>query len=461
MILRVCGKERRTLNVQPLYEYQQAAIDFLLHRLYDQDQGGAALWLDPGLGKTRITLEALSFLHAVGVATKTLIVAPLRVCELVWPQEVEKWEIPLTIGSIHSKRRLDTSLTLVNPESMHKIEPGQFDCLVVDESTKFKTWSTKRMKLMRKLLPTFAKRILLSGTPAANSLADLHAQMFCVDFGDALGRNVTVFRAMYMRQVKKLNWNQWEIRKDKEEQIMDLIAPLCLRMSAEDYLDMPELVTNRVMCRLPADAMREYKRLKAELLAQLETGDVLAMNAASAYGKMRQLANGQLYDSERSVHFAHDRKLAALGDLRDELGGKPLLVFFQFKHDAAAILGRHKDAVVLAGGTKRDEAKEIVDAWNDGSISMLLIQPQSASHGLNLQYGPCADVAWYGLHASPEVVDQANRRLYRNGQKNRQIRVHRLLCEDTLEITMEERLAGKYRTQEEFFKALLRHARNG
>lgn len=350
-------------------------------------------------------------------------------------------------------------LELLNYESLHKALPyaGRWDAIVLDESTKIKSWGAKRTKALRKLLPSFKKRIILTGTPAANSLADLFAQIFMLDDGESLGRNVTVFRAMYMERGGYLG-RQWVFRRDMEETLLTRVASLVVRGDANAYLDMPMLLTHAIWCDMPAEAMREYKRLKAELLAELETGDILAMNAGSAFAKMRQLANGAVYDSERNVHRAHDAKLDALVDLVEELGGKPVMVFYQFQHDAARILQRYPKAAILSGSTPEAEATRIVAQWNAGEIALLAIQPQSASHGLNLQYGPCADVVWYGLHASPEVVDQANRRVYRQGQKNRQIRIHRLLCRDTLEFEMGERLDGKYKTQAEFLGALKRHA---
>lgn len=445
--------------IPPPHDYQLTAEQFMLDRLYVKGEKGVGLFLDPGLGKTRITLNTLSFLHDAGEFKRALIVAPLRVCNLVWPEEIEKWKIPLTCSTRGSSSASRCTLNLINPESIHKIEPGQHDLLVVDESTRFKTWTTKRMKALRKLLPHLQKRIILTGTPAANSLADLHAQLFILDDGESLGRNVTVFRSRFM---ERGGWQgrQWLFREEMAQEIYDRIAPLVLRMDAETYLDMPQLVTNDVWCELPQAAKREYKRLKEELLAQLESADILALNAASAYTKMKQLTGGAVYDSERTVHDAHSAKLEALDDLIDELGGKPLLTFFQFRHEAERIVERHKDAVILWGGTKVNEAATIVQQWNAGEIRNLLIQPQSASHGLNLQYGPCADVAWYGLGDSAEVYDQAVRRVYRQGQQAKQIRVHRLLCRQTVDDIISNRLAGKFKTQESFFNALKKHARS-
>jgi SNF2 family DNA or RNA helicase len=196
------------------------------------------------------------------------------------------------------------------------------------------------------------------------------------------------------------------------------------------------------------------------LLAQLETGNILAMNAASAYMKCRQFANGAAYDEDRNVHEIHSLKLDALDELIDELSGKPLLAFFQFSHDAARIKKRHPDARVLSGKTPKADALKSIAQWNRGEIPLFLIQIAAGSHGLNLQHGPCADVAYFGLTDSFEKYDQSFRRVYRSGQKSKQVRVHRLLCRGSVDDIMAARVEGKHKTQEEFFQALLRHARS-
>jgi len=346
----------------------------------------------------------------------------------------------------------------------------------VDESTAFKNWTGSkgkrkknpqrkvnrrgsRMPNLRKLLPTMKKRIILTGTPAANSLSDIFAQIYILDDGLTLGKNLTVFRSRFCT---KGGWmgRQWMFRPEMEEELYRAVSPLVIRAGAEDYLDMPELVTHNMYCRMPEDAKREYARLKRDLLAQLESGDILAMNAASAYMKMKQAANGAVYDEQRNVHEWHTAKLDMHDELIEELAGKPLLTFFQFKHDAVRIKKRHPKAEILSGKTKPSEVEGLLRRWNAGDIRLFLVQPQAASHGLNLQSGPCADIAWFGIGDSPEVYDQAVRRIYRQGQKNRQVRVHRLLCEGTVDGIIKERLEGKFRIQNEFFKALIAHAKS-
>lgn len=460
-----------------LHDYQKQALDFCMQRLFVDDELGAGLFLDPGLGKTLITLALLEFLRDMGEIDSALVIAPLRVCRLVWGQEIKKWGFDFTtnllcgrVAPVMSKRLGRTIpgpalrekrafIDLINPESVHHLlEHGdRWDMVVVDESTKFKNWSAKRMKAFRKLLKNFLKRLILTGTPAPNSLADLHSQVYILDGGVALGRNVTVFRSLYMQQG---GWQgrQWMLRDGQEQKIHTAVAPLCLRLDAETCLDMPELVVNDIECELPSRCIRQYKVLKKQLLAELASGSILAQNAASAYMKMRQFANGRMFDENRNVHFVHDAKLDMFVDLVDELGGKSVLCFYQFWHDLGALLKKFPKASVMNGQTKKTDEKTI-DDWNAGKIHVLLAQNQSISHGLNMQ-GCSADMIYYGMNDQLEVYDQSFRRRYRQGVKGKQVRIHRLLTKGTVDKTIRDRIMGKFKTQREFLDGLKKHARS-
>lgn len=445
-----------------LYDYQQTALDFCMKRLYTEGKLGAGLFLDPGLGKTLITLALMERLRDLGEVQNVLLVAPLRVCKLVWGQEIAKWGFDFDTNMLCQRVKAGLKQTafidLMNPESLHHLEKEchRWDMIVIDESTKFKNWSSKRTRMLRKMIPNFDKRLELTGTPAPNSLADLHAQMYMLDNGEALGRNVTVFRSIYMRQG---GWQgrQWMLRENQQDAIQEKVAPICLRLDAETCLDMPELVVNDVYCELPPKCVTQYKQLKKELLAQLETGNILAQNAASAYMKMKQFANGRMYDSERKVHLVHTEKQEMLYDLVDELGGKPVLLFYQFAHDLEAIKKKYPKAPVLNGKTTSAEAEKMVKDFNDGKVRVFPVQVQAASHGLNLQ-NACNDVIYYGLNDSLEIYDQSFRRVYRNGVTGYQVRIHRLLTRGTVDEVILSRLQCKDQTQRQFLNALKSHA---
>jgi len=453
------------MKMKPHY-YQMEAYNFALQRLYVQDQAGAGLFLDPGLGKTLITLMLLECLRDMGEIESVLVVAPLRVCRLVWEQEIEKAGFDFTTNILCQRvkpalKNKGAFIELINPESLHHLigECGRWDMIAVDESTKFKTWTSKRMRSLRKMLPNFKKRLILTGTPASNSLADLHGQVFILDGGAALGKNVTVFRSLYMQQG---GWQgrQWALRDNQEAKIHEQVAPLCLRLDAETCLDMPDKVVHDVECQMPPACVPKYKQLQRDLLAQLETKDILAMNQASAYMKMRQFANGQMYDAEREVHFVHKEKLDALEEVVDELNGKPVLVFYQFGHDSCAILKKYPKAPVLNGKTKPAAANKMLADWNAGKTHVFLVQNQAASHGLNMQ-GAGNDVVYYGLGDSLEVYEQSYRRIYRQGVKGSEVRIHRLLMLGTVDMIVRDRLELKDQTQQQFLTCLKNHAREG
>jgi len=449
-----------------LHSYQQKAVDWMLRRLFVKDEQGVGLFADPGLGKTLMTLTLLQQLKDLGVIDKVLVVAPLRVCKLVWGQEVTKWGFKLTTNMLCQKvkaglKKPVADIEIINPESLHLLADHchRWDVLICDESTKFKNWTSKRMKALRKMIPEFKKRVILTGTPTPNSLADLHAQVFILDEGKALGKNITVFRSLYCYNT---GWQgrKWEIKSDLTDRIQAQVAPLCLRLDASTCLDMPTLVLNDIICELPVQLFPVYKQLKRDLLAQLESGDVLAQNAASAYMKMRQFANGRMYDENREVHHIHDVKLEALSDLIEELYGKPLLIFYHFGHDLEALKSKFPKISALNGKTKAKDADKLLEDWNAGKLPLLACQIKAGSHGLNMQ-GCSNHVAYYGLGDSLEDYEQSYRRVYRQGVIGKQVTVHRLLMEKTVDEVIQSRLECKDQSQKSFLNKLLQHAKEG
>lgn len=461
--------------------YQIDGNEFVMRRLYDEDQKGAGLLWDPGLGKTGCALHAVQMMFELGAIQRALVIAPKRVCQMTWPEEIREWDVPLRYNVLCGRvrtalRETYAPIEIINGESLHLLQDqgGRWDLVVVDESYKFKSWSgsyskrkgkgprprRSRMPNLRKMLPHIKKRIIMTGDPAAYSLGDLFSQIFILDDGEALGKNVTVFRARFMEQ-GGYQGREWRFRPEMEDELLELIAPMVMRLDAASNLDMPELQVNTIKCNLPDSCRREYNRLKRDLLAELETGNVLAQNSASAYMKMRQFANGAVFDENRKVHHVHDEKLEAIADFYEELGRKrPFLLFYQFDHDQQRLRKRFKEVRVLRGGTSDDEAARLINAWNEGDLPFLAIQNQAGSHGLNLQKGPCADVGYMGLTTIADVHSQSVRRVYRQGQKNKIVCEHRFLTAGTVEDTIAERLDGRLKTQADFLDALKKHARS-
>jgi len=457
---------------KPLHHYQEDVAYWVLDRVFVKQEKGAGIFLDPGLGKTRTTLSVLNYLFQLGSIRRALIIGPLRPIYTVWPTEIKRWGFPQSYtilhGNTHKGLLQDSEIELLNYDSLHKVEDlkGRWDVIVLDESTYVKNWSTKRTKSVKKLIKSIPIRLILTGTPAANSLADLHSQLFVVDDGESLGSTAYWFRSRFCQQAGFKGW-KWKVRDDMASKIKKAIEDRVICLKAEDYLDMPDLVLNDIWSRLSPKEAAQYRKLKRELYAELKDGDVLAGSAAAAYGKCRQFANGQVYTGEgedRVTLTAHKHKVAALLEVYEELAGKPLLVFYSYKHDLAAIqngIGSDKPfakSPVIQGGMKPEAVQKILDKWNAGGYRSILCQWQAASHGLNMQ-GACNDIACFGLIDSLETFEQAYRRVYRQGVTGRQVRIHRLLVEDTVDEVMRDRLAGKYDTQAAFLGALKRHAK--
>lgn len=455
------------------HTYQQTAIDFLLTRLYLDDEPGAGLFLDPGLGKTSITLETLWQMRRRHAFKKALIVAPLRVCYSVWPKEIAKWGYPLRSVIVHGDAKArqnalykNADIYLINPEGLLWLARQydtrlrcrmQFDWLVVDESTKFKNWSARRTRAIHRLCKGFKKRLILTGTPAPKSYEDLVAQTFIIDEGKALGDEIGKFRNAYCAR-GGYEGRGFNVLENRYPEIEQRIAPMILTMRCEDHLDMPRRLDHFIEVELPPKIRKAYDEIEAQLFALLESGERLeASNAGHKYSLCRQIANGGAYEDDilfggrRTIH-AHDAKTEALVDLADELNGKPLLVAYQFDHDADRLSKAFPDAPVIRGGLSPKKSDAILERWNKGDLQVLLVQPQALSHGANMQFGG-SDLAWYGHTDQLEVFQQFNARLWRQGQAAA-VRFHHVQAARTVDLAVWDRLQSKDETQEGLLTAL-------
>lgn len=457
------------LNLHP---YQKRGVDLILDRFFLEGKSGFGLLLDPGLGKTAITLSAIRDLRGLGEVRKTLIVAPLRVVYSVWPREVSKWGFRCRVSIVHGtpKQRTaalqaDADLYLINPESIPWLEKTfnleGFELIVLDESTKFKSWTAKRTKSLRRLLKTnpAIRRLILTGTPVPNTLADLFPQVYALDDGETLGKSLTFFRTRYMRQ-GGFKGHEWIFREEMRGVFEEQIAPLVLRLAAKDHLQLPPILYNPVWVDLQPEPFAKYRQMERELFVLLDSGeDLLASSAGAAYAACRQLANGGIYEylptDERITHHVHDQKVDALEDVVEELSGKPILVAYQFWHDLERILRRFPGSPAINGKTPAKEADAIVDRWNAKQIPILLVQPQSLSHGVNLQGGG-NDVAWFGLTDQLEIYLQLNCRLHRQGVEGT-VRIHHLLTANTVDEAIHDRLKSKDRSQQALLESLAKY----
>jgi SNF2 family DNA or RNA helicase len=464
--------------------YQKKGIKFLL------THGAAALLLDPGMGKTAVVLKALDALNKAKTNRKTLVIAPLRVCQLVWPEEPKEWEDlkHIRVGLLHGPKKQevldnvdDYDLLVINPEGLEWLIHGgrahngntaidmtrwrgfKFDTLVIDELTKFKHAKGVRFKMLKKVLPSFIRRWGLTGTPAPNGLMDLFGQMYVLDLGNALGQYITHYRTRYFTALDRNGWN-WAIRPGGAEEIYEAIRPLAMRASAEDHLELPEIMPLKILIDLPAKVRKLYDTLEDELLAMMEDQQLVAGNSAAASTKCRQIANGAVYvdddlasrvqGKKRQVMPLHDLKMDALAELVDELSGAPVLVAYEFNHDEARLRKKFPDAVFMSDATNKEKAMVIEKAWNNNEIAMLCGHPASMGHGLNFQKGSAQHVIWFSMFWDLELYDQFIKRIRRQGNKAKRVFVHHIIARDTIDVTVFHVQRAKTRTQTALLDAL-------
>lgn len=444
------------------HAYQKRAIRLMI------GQACAGLFLDPGLGKTSISLAAFKLLGSQGYVKGALVIAPLRAVYNVWPNEAQKWEDfrELSVGKLHGHDKdevlaTDHHLYAINPEGVPwlvdkllamKKEDWPFDMLIVDESTKFKDSQTQRFKAMRKIIHLFKRRYILTGTPTPNGLLDLFGQIYLLDLGHALGRYVTHYRNEYFISSGYGGYT-WTPRFDAMDRISERVAPLTLRMTREEYLQLPDLVPQMVWLDLPPGARKTYKELEEQFITELGDDVVIAPSAAAAGVKCRQVLNGAIYiNPNKDWKLIHDVKLDALSDLVEELSGQPLLVLYEFQHDRERILKKFPDCAVL-GGQSMAKDQAVIGKFNRGEIKMVVGHPASMGHALNLQ-GECAHICLFGLTWNFEHYDQAIQRVWRQGNKAQRVIVYHLCINDSLDEVVVQTIYSKDRTQAQFMRQL-------
>lgn len=414
------------------HEYQEYAKEFIVSRKV------SALFLDCGLGKTVITLTAIwELLLDYFEIRKVIILAPLRVSRDTWRGELEKWdhlsgiEMSLVLGSEKERRSAlnrRANVYVINRENVEWLVENyrwDFDMVVIDELSSFKSHKAKRFKALKKVRPMVKWMVGLTGTPAPNGLVDLWAEIGILDMGQRLGRFIGGYRERFFVPDKRSREMvfSYKPREGAEEAIYGLISDICISMKAVDYLEMPECIYNRVEVAMNEKEMKLYGQLEKNMLLPFAEGDIDAVNAAALSGKLLQMANGAVYDENGNVKHIHDRKLEALEDLVEAANGKPVLIAYWYQHDLDRIK-RRTGAVAL-------DTAEDMQRWNAGEIPVAVIHPASAGHGLNLQAGG-STLIWFGLTWSLELYQQTNARLWRQGQKETVV-IHHLVTKDTLD----------------------------
>ena len=437
------------------HEYQEYATKFI------EDNEESAVFLECGLGKSVITLTAIKNLMARGDVNRVLVVAPLRVGKTTWPEEIGKWDhlggltYAVAIGSVAERLnalKAQADITIINRENVEWLidksgMPFDYDMLVIDELSSFKSFKAKRFKALLKVRPKITRVVGLTGTPSSNGLMDLWAEFRLLDLGERLGRYITRYRLAYFTPDKRNAQVVFSYKPlpGAEERIYDKIDDITISMRASDYLKLPSLVMNTVVVEMGEKEKDIYDNLCDDMVVSLGESEIDAVNAASLSNKLLQMANGAVYGEEQSVHHIHDEKLNALEDLIESANGKPVLVAYWFKHDLARI--KAKFPFVREIKTDAD-----IRAWNRGEIEVGVIHPASAGHGLNLQTGG-STLIWFGLTWSLELYQQTNARLYRQGQKNTVV-IHHIVTKGTIDERVLKALEKKEKTQNSLIDAV-------
>lgn len=437
------------------HHYQSYAIDYI------ESHPISALLLDMGLGKTVITLTAIqNLLFDYFTVKKVLVIAPLRVARSTWPEELEKWShlrgltYSVVLGTPKERLaalRKQVDVYIINRENVTWLVeksgvPFDFDMVVIDELSSFKSHQSKRFKSLKAVRP-FVKRIVgLTGTPSSNGLMDLWAQFRLLDNGKRLGRFISHYRDLYFTPDKRNGMviYSYKPRPEAEEKIYQRIDDITVSMKAKDYLDMPDLLTHEVKVKLSDKERKLYDQLKQEMVVEVKDKAIDAINAASLSNKLLQMASGAVYDEDGQAIMIHERKLDVLEDLIESANGKPLLIAYWFKHDLKRIRERFDVRELKTSQDFKD--------WNDQKIPVALIHPASAGHGLNLQAGG-STLVWFSLTWSLELYQQTNARLYRQGQKET-VQIYHLVTEGTLDEDVLKALERKDKSQDSLLEAV-------
>nr|DAG64258.1 MAG TPA: Chromatin remodeling complex ATPase [Bacteriophage sp.] len=450
------------------HEYQSYCIQRIIN---DKAVG---LFLDMGLGKTVITLTAVNDLkYNRFEIQRCLVIAPKKVAEATWSKEAEKWDhlkhlrISKILGT-ESKRiravNTPADVYVINRENVpwlvdHYRNDWKFDMVVVDELSSFKSNKAKRFKCLTWVRPHIKKFVGLTGTPAPNGMMDLWAQVYLLDGGERLGKTITAYRqAYFIQNTHGGNFSTFEEKQEAAEEIRQRISDICISMKAEDYIKLPDRTDVVVPVELDSKARKMYDKFEKEMFLQIDEDNLDAGTAAVLSNKLLQMCNGAVY-GENNVVEIHNCKIEAFMELVEAAQGQPILVFYNFKHD----LDRLKLALAKTKLTIGElKSPKDIDRWNNKELNILFAHPASAAYGLNLQAGG-SHIVWFGLNWSLELYQQANARLYRQGQKDKVI-IHHLVVDDSTDELVMDALKEKSGTQEALLSALkakIKEVKNG
>lgn len=449
-----------TMNFEP-HAYQRAAIEWIIKK------EKCGLFLPMGLGKTVTTLSAINeLMYDAFEISKVLVIAPIRVAQSTWPDEISKWAhtksltYALILGDKQKRIQAlqeNVDIYMINRENVPWLveywqDDWPYDMVVIDELSSFKSPQSKRFKALRRVMPLVERFVGLTGTPTPKGLPDLWSQVYLMDQGKRLGKTLTIFRQRYLIPGRRNGHvvYDWELQPDAKRRITTAISDICMSLKTEDWLSLPKCRYLEHRVTLSQKTMEQYKHFEREKILELGKNEVITgANAGVVCGKLLQFTSGAVYDESHEAQLIHDTKINALEDLMESANKEPVMVFYYFKHDRDRILEKFKEQYNIRS---IDDAKDVKD-WNDGSIDMLLVHPASVGHGLNLQHGGSI-IVWFTLpNWNLELYQQANARLYRQGQKNA-VRIYHIIAEGTIDEDVMRSLDKKDTTQKNLIESL-------
>lgn len=451
------------LERKQMHDYQNRAVDHIINNEC------SALFLQMGLGKTVSTLTAIKELIDSCIISNVLIIAPKRVAEVTWKDEIANWKhlngltISVIAGTVKERREAmekradiytvgrDNIVWLIMEYGGIKLP---YDMVVIDELTSFKNHASKRFKALRKVRKFIPRVVGLTGTPSPNGLIDLFAQMYLIDQGQRLGKSITAYRDRFFKPDKRngdivYSYALKSPQEETEKQISDLISDITISMKADDYLKMPDRMSLYDYVELPPKVLAQYKEFEKEQVLELITSDtpLTAASSAALGNKLQQMAGGQVYDSDRKVIDVHDEKIEKLKEIVEASNGEPVLVAYAFKHEQARIM----DALKEFKPRKLETAQDIAD-WNEGKVPLMVAHPASIGHGINIQKGGHI-LVWFGMTWSLELYQQFNARLYRQGQM-KPVMIHHIVAKNTIDEKIIKALEDKKQTQDGLMQSI-------
>lgn len=441
--------------------YQKRGIQWIL------DHPSCGLFLPMGAGKTATTLMALDeLMNDRFEIERVLIIGPKRVIETTWPDEVQKWKqtrdfrVSVISGTVRKRTeavQANADIYLIGKENVVWLvdqvgRDWKWDMVVIDELSTFKNPQSKRFKALRSVIPAAKRFVGLTGTPTPKGLPDLWSQIYLMDRGERLGRTLGAFRSAYLKPGMMNGYTvySWNVQPGADKRIQAKIADICMSIDEKEYATLPDLQMIDWPVDLKGD-LKKYKAFKREMVLELGDDDqVLASNAGALLGKLLQYTSGQIYTDDHETATLNNHKLEALTELMESANHEPLLVFYWFKHEKDRIM-KHLTSKGFTGRAMED--KDDIKLWNEGRLDFLLLQPSSAGHGLNLQQGGHLAI-WYSLpNWNLELYQQANARIYRQGQLNKVV-IYHLLAKGTVDQDMLKALRSKEVTQRDLLEAL-------